>query len=124
MPRDRVDAVDWPAATAQLDDIGAAPIGRILDDSECRDLVDLYDDDRRFRSTIDMARHRFGEGEYRYFAHPLPELVTELRAACWPRLLPIAREWAARREQPSPWPDAFAEWLEECHAAAQERPTR
>ena len=54
----------------------------------------LYDDDERFRSTIDMARHRFGEGQYRYFAHPLPDLVAELRAAFWPHLLPIARDWA------------------------------
>jgi hypothetical protein len=83
----------------------------------------LYDDDDRFRSTIDMARHRFGRGEYRYFAHPLPDLVLELRAAFWPHLLPIAREWAARRGHPAPWPDAFDEWLDSCHAAGQRRPT-
>ena len=62
--------------------------------AECRGLVDLYDDDTRFRSTIDMARHRFGEG-------PVPVLRTaaaasrhRLRAAFWPHLLPIARDWA------------------------------
>jgi len=50
-------------------------------------LTGLYGDDARFRSTIDMARHRFGQGEYRYFDRPLPELVAELRTAFWPHLL-------------------------------------
>ena len=86
-------------------------------------LIALYGDDGRFRSTIDMARHRFGEGQYRYFAHPLPELVSALRAAFWPHLLPIAREWANRRDQSGPWPEEFERWLELCHAAGQTRPT-
>ena len=30
----------------------------------------LHPDDDRFRSTVPMGRYRFGEGEYRYFAHP------------------------------------------------------
>ena len=70
-----------------------------------------------------MERHRFGEGEYRYFDYPLPSIVAELRAAFWPHLLPVAREWAQRRDQPTPWPDALEEWLEQCHAAGQQRPT-
>jgi hypothetical protein len=70
-----------------------------------------------------MARHRFGQGQYRYFAHPLPELVGELRSALWPHLLPIARQWAERRDQPAPWPDRFDHWLERCHDAGQRRPT-
>jgi hypothetical protein len=70
-----------------------------------------------------MARHRFGEGQYRYFAHPLPAVVAELRAAFWPHLLPIARSWAARLDRPAPWPDDFEEWIAHCHAAGQTRPT-
>ena len=90
---------------------------------ECQSLVALYGDDHRFRSTIDMARHRFGEGQYRYFAHPLPDLVTRLRSAFWPYVLTIARDWADRRSVDAPWPDDFDEWLERCHAAGQRRPT-
>jgi hypothetical protein len=86
-------------------------------------LIGLYDDDGLFRSTIDMARHRFGEGQYRYFANPLPEIVTELRAAFWPHLLPIARTWAQRRDLKVRWPDDFDDWLDQCHAAGQTRPT-
>ncbi len=95
----------------------------MLDRDECRALAGLYDDDSAFRSTIDMARHRFGAGQYRYFAAPLPDPVHALRARFWPHLLPIAREWAERRAQPAPWPDDLDEWLEQCHAAGQTRPT-
>ena len=51
----RVDALDWNATCAGLDDVGIAPLGRILEDHECRDLAALYDDDSLFRSTIDMT---------------------------------------------------------------------
>jgi len=118
-----VDAFDWTQISAGLDDVGVCVTPPLLDPGQCRTVSDLYDDGTRFRSTIDMARHRFGEGQYRYFAHPLPELVANLRAAFWPHLLPIAREWAARRDQAAPWPDDFDEWLEQCHAAGQTRPT-
>jgi hypothetical protein len=119
----RVDGLDWPAVTAELDDLGCAAAGTVLTAAACRDLARLYDDDGRFRSTVDMVRHRFGQGEYRYFDHPLPDLVVGLREAFWPHLLPIAREWADKLGRPSPWPDELDEWLTECHAAGQTRPT-
>lgn len=106
-----------------LDDAGMASTGALLAIDECRALAEMYDDDGRFRSTIDMARHRFGSGRYRYFDHPLPQIVAELRTALWPHLLPIARNWAARRDQPSPWPADFDDWLTICHHAGQKRPT-
>jgi uncharacterized protein len=115
--------IDWKAVSAGLDQLGVATVGTVLRPAECRALADLYDDDGRFRSTIDMARHRFGEGEYRYFDHPLPETVTRLRAALWPHLLPIARDWSERLRRPDRWPDAFEDWLEQCHEAGQGRPT-
>jgi uncharacterized protein len=120
---DRVDRLDWHDVTARVDDVGVGPTGPVLTAAECGSLVDLYDDEDRFRSTIDMARHRFGEGQYRYFDHPLPEVVAELRAAFWPHLLATARRWAQRRNGPAPWPDRFEDWLDRCHAAGQTRPT-
>ena len=95
---------DWPSIGAALDDVGCAVTPSVLSAQECRALVELYDTGR-FRKTIDMARHRFGSGEYRYFERPLPQLVTRLRAAFWPHLLPIARDWAERLGRPAPWPD-------------------
>ncbi len=123
MSGDRTAAADWPVLVAELDAYGCAPTPRLLTPSECRSISGLYDDVDRFRSTIDMARYRFGSGQYRYFAHPLPELVGELRAALYPRLLPIARDWATKLGRPAPWPGTLEEWLRMCHDAGQTRPT-
>jgi uncharacterized protein len=120
---ERVAHLDWGAIAGSLDDLGVAPTGPLLDVAECRAITELYGDDHRFRSTIDMERYRYGRGEYRYFAHPLPDLVAELRAAFWPRLLPIARDWAQRRHHDQPWPDGFGDWLDRCRSAGQTRPT-
>jgi hypothetical protein len=119
----RVDELDWAAISGGLDDVGCSLTGPVLSPPECRTLTGLYSDDGRFRSTIDMARHRFGQGEYRYFDRPLPELVSELRAAFWPYLVVIAREWAGRLGRPAPWPDDLDDWLGQCHLAGQTRPT-
>ena len=119
----RVAVLDWDSAAADLDDVGVAAVGPILRPGECDELRAMYFQERRFRSTIDMARHRFGEGEYRYFARPLPPAVAELRGAFWAYLRPIAREWAGRLGRPAPWPDDFDAWIAECHDAGQVRPT-
>jgi hypothetical protein len=119
----RVGALDWPAIAQRLDDLGSSLAGALLAPAECKALAALYDDDQRFRATVDMARYRFGKGQYRYFDNPLPDLVREARAAFWPYLLPIARAWAERLGRPAPWPDSLEEWLEQCHAAGQTRPT-
>ncbi|MFC4051653.1 2OG-Fe(II) oxygenase [Actinomadura syzygii] len=120
---DRVAEADWTALATELDAYGSALTPPLLTKEECADIADVYDEAGRFRSTIDMERYRFGSGQYRYFAEPFPEPVGELRAALYPRLLPIAREWAARLGRPAPWPDTLAEWLDECHAAGQTKPT-
>ena len=120
---ERVGSLDWPAVVATMDDVGVAEGGKVLDAPTCRAIRRLYADDDRFRSTIDMGRHRYGEGQYRYFARPLPDVVDELRHAFWPHLLPAAREWADRHGDPAPWPDDLDAWLATCHQAGQERPT-
>ncbi|MCL7427650.1 2OG-Fe(II) oxygenase [Streptomyces sp. YS415] len=119
--RRRVAATDWDAVTAELDVHGSAPTGPLLTPDECRDLAALYEKPELFRTTVDMARHRFGSGEYRYFTHEPPALVAALRAALYPRVLPVARDWAARLGRPAPWPDSLSEWLERCHRAGQDR---
>jgi hypothetical protein len=119
----RVDDLDWKAIHEQLDMHGVAVAGAALSPDDCRQLAGLYTDDARFRATVDMTRHRFGEGEYRYFARPLPEVVSALRAAWWPPLLSIARDWADRLGRAAPWPDELDDWLDRCHRAGQVRPT-
>lgn len=120
---ERVAAADWAAAARELDDYGCARLPQLLTPAECADLAALYDEPARFRATIDMARHRFGSGEYRYFKAPFPEPVDALRHALYPRLLPVARDWWARLGRAAEWPDTLGEWLAICHAAGQTRPT-
>jgi uncharacterized protein len=120
---DRVDGADWAAVTAEVNEFGCALLPRLLAQQECRALAGLYGRDEPFRSTVDMARYRFGEGEYKYFARPFPEPVERLKQALYPRLLPIARDWHAKLGRPAPWPDTLDEWLAECHAAGQVKST-
>jgi hypothetical protein len=119
----RVDATDWAAVRAGLDADGCALTGPLLTPEEAAQLAALYPDDARFRSTVNMERHRFGAGEYRYFTEPFPAAVSELKQALYPRLLPVARDWWARLGRPAPWPETLAEWLAMCHAAGQARST-
>ena len=112
---------DWATVAADLDAYGHALTGPVLTAAECREISALYDEPDRFRTTVDMARHRFGAGQYRYFTHDLPGPVRELRAAFYPRLLPIARDWAAKLGKAAPWPDDLDEWLRRCHEAGQSR---
>ncbi|MEW1829977.1 2OG-Fe(II) oxygenase [Streptomyces sp. NPDC088196] len=116
-----VEETDWTALAEALDAHGCALTPRLLNPDQCREIADLYDRVELFRSTVDMARHRFGSGTYRYFTHDLPPVVAELRAALYPRLLMVARDWAARLGRPAPWPDDLQEWLAMCHEAGQDR---
>jgi uncharacterized protein len=121
--KDRVDGADWAGIAAEVGDLGGALTPRLLAPAECRALAGLYDHEGRFRSVVDMERYRFGAGEYKYFARPLPEPVEQLKQALYPRLLPIARDWYDRLGRPAPWPDTLDEWLAMCHAAGQAKST-
>ena len=119
----RLAALDWDAIGRALDGAGHAVTPRLLDAAECTELTRMFDDDRRFRSTVDMARHRFGEGAYRYFAEPLPPLVADLRVGFFPRLAVIANRWTAALGGAERYPPDLASWLARCAAKGQERPT-
>jgi hypothetical protein len=119
----RLAAVDWAAVDRALDGAGFALLRGLLRPAECRALARLFDDDRRFRQTIDMARHRFGEGRYRYFARPLPPLVTALRAGLYPPLARVANRWARALRAPTSFPPTLDGFLRTCAAAGQRRPT-
>ncbi|MET9484408.1 2OG-Fe(II) oxygenase [Streptomyces sp. NPDC006638] len=119
----RVGATDWSAVTDEINEYGCALLPQLLTPAECADLSLLYEQSDLFRSTIDMGRHRFGSGEYRYFGRPFPEAVQRLREELYPRLLSIARDWYAKLGRDAEWPESLAEWLEMCHRAGQERPS-
>jgi hypothetical protein len=119
----RVGELSWTDVSAQVDAFGWALLERVLSESECRDLAALYDQEDRFRSQVIMSRHGFGRGEYKYFSHPLPDLVTELRTALYARLAPLANRWNERMGLPVRFPAEHAEFLTRCHGAGQTRPT-
>src|SRR5579863_5799863 len=98
-------------------------LGTVLKQPECEALRTLYAQPELFRSRIDMARYRFGRGEYQYFAYPLPEIVDELRRSLYQRLAPVAREWMAALSLSADYPDNLDQFLEICHANHQPRPT-
>ena len=87
--RRRVDALDWTELNHQLDTVGHAITPVLLDADECAQLAGLFEDGN-FRSTIDMARHRFGDGRYRYFDHPLPAMIQALRTSFYGHLANVA----------------------------------
>lgn len=117
------DTYDWPAAHAELDQQGWATLPVLLDRETCDEVASWYDTSARFRSRVVMARHGFGQGEYQYFAYPLPPLVATLRDALYPRLVPVARAWNARLGLETAYPATLAEYTAACHAAGQLRPT-
>jgi uncharacterized protein len=121
--RQRVDRLPWAQLRAQLDDRGHAITPTLLSAHECDLLSDLFDQGS-FRSTIDMARYRFGDGRYRYFDHPLPDTIAALRSSFYSHLAPIANEWAQllRGENPT-FPDEHEQLLARCREAGQDRPT-
>jgi hypothetical protein len=114
--------LDWQAIGNDLDQWGFAVTPPLLDVNECRELIDLFDVDQAFRSTIVMSRHAFGEGTYRYFTDPLPPVVQRLRVELYGPLAEIANRWAAQLGTPE-FPDTLGGLVAVCAAAGQHRPT-
>jgi hypothetical protein len=119
---ERVAALDWPDLAARLDTDGYAVMRPLLSPDECAALAAAYAADERFRSRIDMARHGFGRGEYKYFAYPLPDVIADLRTALYPPLADIANRWNEALGMAVRYPSDLAAYLERCHRAGQTRP--
>jgi len=115
----RLDAVNWNEAEESLSACGYVVTDPILTPEECASIVSLYHEPARFRSHIIMERHRFGAGDYKYFANPLPDLVENIRTAAYPHLAKVANEWAKAFGEKPPFPADHAAFLKMCH---QRRP--
>jgi hypothetical protein len=94
-----------------------------VDAATTRELAQIWEDDARFRKRIIMEQHAYGKGEYRYLSYPLPETVTALREAFYPPLAEIANGWRRALGQEGAFPPTLREFLDQCHAAGQTRPT-
>jgi len=118
----RLADLHWDRIASELDEQGWAITGSLLNEGERRELIDAYDDEGLFRSTVVMARHGFGRGEYRYFKRPLPDVVQSVRISLYDRLLPTANRWRLALGQ-EPFPSDYSEFLDLCHSSGQRRPT-
>lgn len=117
-------ALPAPAvAHSALDEQGYLLLPGLLDADACATLSNNFDCDALYRATIDMARHQFGRGTYRYFSYPLPAVVAALRTALYPPLAAIANAWQVRLGLGKRFPATHAAYLKRCHAAGQPRPT-
>lgn len=119
----RIDAINWTEVTSRLEDQGWATIEKVLDTAQCLAIAGLYDDDERFRSVVVMARHGFGQGEYKYFGYPLPPIITALRSALYAHLTPLANRWNEAMDIAVRYPDTHSQFIARCHQAGQSRPT-
>jgi hypothetical protein len=119
----RVATQDWGRISGDVDALGFAVLSGLLDPDACQTLARLYPEDALFRSHIAMARHGFGRGEYKYFAHPLPTVVQTLRTALYPRFVPIANRWHEAMGLAVRFPVEHGDFLKRCHAGGQTRPT-
>jgi hypothetical protein len=120
---DRIAACDWQALETELDSYGCSVLPGLVSSDECRALAALYAEGRHFRSSVVMARHGFGKGEYRYFSYPLPDLVGDLRTALYPRLARVANDWSGRMGLEQSYPADLESFLKHCREAGQLRPT-
>lgn len=110
---------DWAAS---LQERGFAIIPGLLRAADCRHSRAHFNQEERFRSTVQMERLRFGKGTYRYFSYPLPAQIARLRADFYRRLAPVANRWAEALNTAT-FPLEHSEFIEQCRRAGQDKPT-
>jgi hypothetical protein len=115
--------LDWSRIAGELDREGNAIIPGLLTAEQCRSVAALYPRDGLFRSRVDMARHGFGRGAYKYFAYPLPDPVADLRARLYGSLAEIGNRWNEAMGLAPRYPAAHEDFLGVCRDAGQTRPT-
>ncbi len=121
---DAIAMLEPAAIEGSLDRDGFALTAPLIDADACANLARLYTtDEAAFRTTVSMARHGFGSGEYKYFARPVPPLVAALRRSLYQRLAPVANSWDIRWGRPAGWPPDHDSLVARCRAAGQTRPT-
>jgi hypothetical protein len=112
--------------TSLRDDLflqGFSKVPGLLTQGQCEELQGLYGEGALFRSIINMQRYRFGKGEYKYFAYPLPGLLQELRSKYYTLLAPVANAWMQALNIETVYPEQHEAFLKQCHDHKQLRPT-
>ena len=116
-------AMNWQTITNNLNQKGYSVIDNVLSEAECKHLSGLYSDDYLYRNIVNMRRYRFGLGEYKYFNYPLPPAIQMLREILYAPLATIANEWMRKLDLKTQFPAKHQDFIVECQARSQTRPT-
>lgn len=119
----KIADLDWNIIRDSMHQKGYAVIEELLSESECKDIINLYQQEELYRKTVLMARYRFGLGEYKYFNYPLPSLIENLREGFYPYLAPIANDWFSALKLNKMFPMEHSELINECKANGQHEAT-
>lgn len=119
----RVAEIDWERVETQFEQQGFASVEQVINEDMCEKLVSMYDIAPEFRKTVEMARHGFGKGSYRYWHYPLPEAVQLLRECLYPHLARIANRWMRELGTELSYPGNLKNMLALCHQHQQLQPT-
>lgn len=120
---ERINDLNQDVLENNLNSYGNVRIKNLLTRDECVSLAKTYESEKPFRSHIHMARHGFGKGEYKYFSYPLPKIIEQLRVGFYPLFVPLANSWHERMGLEARFPDTHKEYIANCHAGGQLRPT-
>ncbi|WP_262690221.1 2OG-Fe(II) oxygenase [Kordiimonas aestuarii] len=119
----RIQSLDWERTEKDLLEQGFAILPQLLTAAECSFFRARYDDESLYRKQVFMARHGYGEGDYRYYRYPLPDPLQALRHTSFPYLAHTANEWAKRLQRDVIFPENHEEFQKLCHGLGQLRPT-
>lgn len=119
----RIDELPWSTIARSMHSQGYAEISGVLTPTECAQLITAYDYPTHYRKTITMERYRFGRGEYKYFAYPLPPLIEQIQSRMYEYLAPIANQWMGDLRLDRRFPGHLDELRALCEANQQTKPT-
>src|SRR5690349_19409742 len=121
--KERLEDREWNPILDELHKKGFATVKNLLDKKECDELIKAYNNNDIYRKTISMERYRFGSGEYKYFQYPLPDLITNIRATVYSKIVSVANSWMMELNIDKQFPPTHAEMKKLCHDHGQTKPT-
>lgn len=119
----RVESLDWECIQNELDEQGFAKLPTILTKEECESFMEMYGEEELYRTTINMTRYRFGNGEYKYFSYPFPDIIQHLRESFYSELAKTANRWLGYLKKTERYPQHLQDFLNTCKEFNQTRPT-
>ena len=119
----QLEMVDWQHIQQQLAQKGYVVVPKIFSSAQCQATAELFSSTSIFRKIVIMARHRFGLGEYKYFAYPLPSEIQTMRQKLYQKLAPMANQWMQQLNIERQFPGDLTDLHRRCYNAGQELPT-